>query len=107
MFYLIEKEESNNFEKSRENLQTNLTIHLKTRFNLSNEEVESLLSEFRKAFQEPTSLEWTFSNSCYFIIQLVSTIGKSLLFIFDKNRCNSITYANLSGILSWPYKRKI
>ena len=81
MFYLLEKEESNNFEKRRENLRTNLTIHLKTRFNLSNEEVESLLSEFRKAFQEPTSLKWTLSNSCYFIIQLVSTIGKYSFFV--------------------------
>ena len=53
------------------------------RFNMSEEEVETFIRGFKEAFK-PTGLKWTFQNSMYCVIQMVTTIGK-----VEKSACRT------------------
>lgn len=75
MFYFIEKDYSENFIANRQIFHANLTSKLKTQYNMSSKEVEMLFEEFEEAFRD-SGMKWDLLNAQYFVIQLVTTIGK-------------------------------
>lgn len=81
LFYYIEKEYDTNDLKHKMTAQKHFNSKLQTKYNMSYDEVTNLVAEFKKAYQDSSGLEWSFQNSLYFVIQVITTIGKLLYWI--------------------------
>ena len=71
------------------------------KYNLSKEIITELLQDYNEMRKNGAKPTWSFLNSVYFVLQLVTTIGKLINFILhviikictivysDKKRCNN------------------
>ena len=71
------------------------------KYNLSKEIITELFQDYDEMRKNGAKPTWSFLNSVYFVLQLVTTIGKPINFIlhviikictivdFDKKRCNN------------------
>ena len=62
------------------------------RYNLSEENIRKLLRDYDKIRENEANPAWSFLDSVYFVLQLVTTIGNILCFctlFFQSKNCSS------------------
>ena len=72
VFMQIEKEEDQNAAEQTDDF---LLKWMKT-YNISRENVTNMLQDFRSLKENGYKPSWSFINSVYFVLQLLTTIGK-------------------------------
>ena len=76
---LIESnEDKNSSTRTFEDLQSQWI----TRYNLSRENITKILQDYDRIKEIGAKLTWNFLNSVYFVLQLVTTIGKKDILYF-------------------------
>ena len=73
VFMQIEKEEDQN--AAEQTLDDLLLKWMKT-YNISRENVTNMLQDFQSLKENGYKPSWSFTNSVYFVLQLLTTIGK-------------------------------
>lgn len=75
----IEKESGKN---AATNSLEELERHWIKAYNLSRENISKMLQDYDKVSENRAKPIWSFLNSVYFVLQLVTTIGKTCLLFF-------------------------
>ena len=81
VFMALENNGGNAEELQRKrSLQQSLKSKMKSKFNISGAEFDALTQDFVDAYSVPKKVTWDFNGAFVFVIQLVTTIGKSIRF---------------------------
>ena len=57
------------------------------KYNLSKENISKMLQDYDKIKENGAKPAWSFFNSVYFVLQLVTTIGKICFLFFNSPLC--------------------
>ncbi len=91
IFTLIEKTNESAQDKMKRTL-LKLKEETYIKFNMTDNEFESLVTRAAAAVMEGDQLDWTFLNSCGFVFAALTTIGKSPLNIISNKFSLNICY---------------
>ena len=101
IFMLIESDEDKNSStRTVEDLQGQWI----TRYNLSRENITKMLQDYDRMKEIGAKPRWNFLNSVYFVLQLVTTIGKS---IFCVNLNSHSLWIYTFALLTKTTKREV
>lgn len=85
IFMKIEKD---NDKHATTHTSENLRSKWIQKYNLSTEIINEVLQDYDEMRKNGAKPSWSFLNSVYFVLQLVTTIGKLIIFHFECNNSN-------------------
>lgn len=83
IFMQIENDKKNSAAKKY--TFQDLQRHWLKNYNLSRENITTMLQDYENTRESEARQEWSFLNSVYFVLQLLTTIGKKIVLIFVLN----------------------
>ena len=80
IFMQIEKDK--NSSSAKQYTLEDLQRHWIKKYNLSRENITTLIQDYENTRESEAKQAWSFLNSVYFVLQLLTTIGKKNCVIF-------------------------